>query len=141
MTSHLNDNLYCNLASVSNEGRPWNTPLFFVHKSNVLYWWSPFEAVHSKNIIDNSRAFITVYDSNTPIAKGDGVCLYLDCSAQLVESDELESVIKLFNEKVKLKDFFLSIDNTTGDADKEVKCPKCDSTDFEKVGGIVMMFD
>lgn len=26
-------------------------------------------------------------------------------------------------------------------ADKEVKCPKCDSTDFEKVGGIVMMFD
>ena len=32
-------------------------------------------------------------------------------------------------------------DNTAGDADKVVKCPKCDSIDFENVGGIVMMFD
>lgn len=33
-------------------------------------------------------------------------------------------------------------DNTTGDADKEVKCPQCGSTDFEEIDkGVIMMFD
>lgn len=32
-------------------------------------------------------------------------------------------------------------DNTTGDADKVVKCPKCGCVDYEDAGGIVMNFD
>jgi Zn finger protein HypA/HybF involved in hydrogenase expression len=32
-------------------------------------------------------------------------------------------------------------DNTTGDADRLIKCPQCGSTDFEDVGGDMMMFD
>lgn len=31
--------------------------------------------------------------------------------------------------------------NTTGDADDVVKCPKCGSTDFEEIGGDMLMFD
>jgi DNA-directed RNA polymerase subunit RPC12/RpoP len=45
--------------------------------------------------------------------------------------------VGLQNKKIKGS----KADNTTGDADKVVKCPKCDSIDFENVGGIVMMFD
>jgi hypothetical protein len=116
MSTHLDGNLYCNVATVSADGYPWNTPLFFVHQTNVLYWWSPLKATHSQNILDNGKASITVYDSRTPVGKGGGACLYLDCKAELVGDDEAAMVIQLFNDKVGVKVFYLSVANTTGDA-------------------------
>lgn len=32
-------------------------------------------------------------------------------------------------------------DNTTGDADKVVKCPKCGSSYYEETDGPIIMFD
>ena len=117
MQEHLINNNYCNLATVSSDGNPWNTPLFFAHQHETIYWWSPLDAVHSLNIINNGNAFITIYDSTTPIGKGDGVCLYLECEAAMVDDEnERNKAIKLFNNKVGDKDFYLNKGNTTGDS-------------------------
>src|SRR3954452_9503559 len=53
--SILNEVLYVTIATVSKEGLPWNTPVFFArdHHSKI-YWVSANESVHSKNI-ENSN--------------------------------------------------------------------------------------
>ncbi len=113
----MKNNNYCNLATVSHDGKPWNTPLFFVNKDKIIYWWSPLNAVHSQNIINNGNAFITIYNSTTPVGKGDGVCLYMECKSVLVDDeDERNAAIKLFNNKVSDENFYLNEKNTTGDA-------------------------
>jgi hypothetical protein len=116
MSSHLDNNNYCNLATVTGDGLPWNTPLFFVYKDDRIFWWSPIEAIHSKNIAQNGKAFITVYDSHTPVGKGDGACLYLQCTASELEDVNIDEVIALFNAKIPTDDFQLSRANTTGSA-------------------------
>lgn len=108
MEAKFAGNNWCNLATVCADGSPWNTPLFYVHDKHSLYWWSPLKAVHSQNILRDDRVFITIYDSHTPVGKGDGAGLYLCCKAKVVTSDEFNKVMALFNEKVKVPDFFLT---------------------------------
>jgi general stress protein 26 len=55
---------YATIATVSAQGRPWNTPVYFARQGNSLYWTSRSDAEHSTNLRRSSDAFIVIYDSS-----------------------------------------------------------------------------
>jgi hypothetical protein len=71
--------LYATVATCSPEGDPWNSPVYSAYDGVNIYWTSGVDAVHSRNIRANGRAFIVFYDSTVPEGVGQG--LYLRCSA------------------------------------------------------------
>lgn len=70
----ISDIIYLNLATVSEGGQPWNTPVYCAYDSDLnFYWLSWKENQHSRNIEDNGRVFATIYDSTCPESTGFGV--------------------------------------------------------------------
>lgn len=114
--SILRENLYLNLATVGEDGGPWNTPLFYVYDGEKLYWWSPKNAIHSRNIERDARAFVTVYDSEA--FEGEGLGVYLQGFAREVETDDVEKVVAFYRQKAHI--FKLSKDDCTGNAPTRV---------------------
>lgn len=112
----INNNLYMNIASVSREGQPWNTPVFFAHADNKLYWFSAKASVHSKNIEENEDVFITIYDST--VKEGEGKGLYVKAAAYLIEdAAEIEKAVDVYNDKAhtfKITDEFVSPQSPNG---------------------------
>ena len=65
---------YLNIASITPEGLPWNSPVYCSYDKYLnFYWLSWKENQHSKNIRNNENIFITVYDSTIPSGQGVGV--------------------------------------------------------------------
>lgn len=65
---------YLNIASITEEGLPWNTPVFYSFDKELnFYYLSWKQSVHSKNIEINPNVFITIYDSTVPVGEGSGV--------------------------------------------------------------------
>lgn len=64
----LLENNFCTLATLTPNGEPWSTPLAYFNFSNdfTLYWASWKGNQHSKNIRNDGRGFITIFDS-TPL--------------------------------------------------------------------------
>lgn len=80
--------LYITLATTSKEGVPWNSPVYSSYDEDYNFFWaSPREAQHSKNIRENNRVFIAIYDSTVPEGTGEGV--YIQAKAYEL-SDEKE---------------------------------------------------
>lgn len=66
--------LYINIASITPEGKPWNTPVYCAFDRKLNYYWASWKLnQHSKNIRNNSSVFITVYNSTVPEGTGFGV--------------------------------------------------------------------
>lgn len=104
---------YATISTVDESGSPWAAPVWYVHDDqNNIYWWSPVDSQHSRNITLNGQAYITIFDSSSP--EGDGVGLYISANSSQVTSDELDNVIEIYN-AVTTK-FKLDLSNTTGDA-------------------------
>ncbi len=67
---------YMNIASITPEGMPWNTPVYFGYDNGFnFYWFSWKENQHSVNVRNNKNVFVTVYDSTAPASTGVGVYL------------------------------------------------------------------
>jgi hypothetical protein len=67
---------YINLATVNEDGSPWNTPVSASHDGQLNFFWgSSPDNVHSKNIKRDGRVFVTVYDSTVPEGTGEGLYL------------------------------------------------------------------
>jgi nitroimidazol reductase NimA-like FMN-containing flavoprotein (pyridoxamine 5'-phosphate oxidase superfamily) len=78
---------YATLATVSSDGDPWNSPVYYVADENYnLYWASYTESQHSKNIRTNGKVFIAVYDSTVPWGTGTGV--FIQAKAWEVTDDQ-----------------------------------------------------
>ena len=106
----LKDNLYMNLATVGEDKQPWNTPLFFASYNNNIYWFSRKDSVHSKNIQNNNRVFVTIY--NSTLQEGAGVGLYILAQARELENHEdIDIGVEIYNAKAKefklTKDFVI----------------------------------
>lgn len=68
--------LYINIATITSEGKPWNTPVYCAYDKNLTYYWFSWKLnQHSKNIRNNPSAFVTIYDSTVPAGTGFGVYL------------------------------------------------------------------
>lgn len=94
---------YINIASVSVDGQPWNTPVsaFFDDQLN-FYWASWKENQHSKNIRSNPNIFLTVYDSTAAEGTGEGV--YMQAKAfELSDPDEINRALAFRDKKKKAR--------------------------------------
>ena len=65
---------YVTIASVSSEGKPWNTPVYSSFDSDGnFYWISSPESQHSRNLEAKGDAALVIYDSTVPEGSGEGV--------------------------------------------------------------------
>ena len=115
LTDLLISQLYLSLSTVSGDGEPWGTPLFFVfNKSeNCFYWWSALNARHSKNIRQNGKCFITIFDSSDKEGEGSGIYFTAEAD-ELSSSKDINDATELYNQKAKT--FKLSLRDCTGNA-------------------------
>jgi len=65
---------YLNIASITPDGMPWNSPVYTVYDSDLNFHWVSWKGnQHSINIANNPNVFVTLYDSTVPCSTGFGV--------------------------------------------------------------------
>ena len=81
---------YATLATVSKSHRPWNSPVYYAADTRLHFFWlSTPESQHSRNICDNQRVFMVIYDSTVPEGTGRGV--YIQATArELTDEKDVE---------------------------------------------------
>jgi general stress protein 26 len=84
---------HATVATVSQSGEPWNTPVYFARDGNFFYWTSRTDAQHSINIRSNGRVFLVIYDSKRPDSSGCGV--YVQAQAtELQEEADIDAALR-----------------------------------------------
>jgi len=98
--------LYINIASITAEGKPWNSPVYSAFDKNLNFYWLSWKLnQHSENIRNNSSVFVTIYDSTVPAGTGLGV--YLEGKAYELSNPKeiLQGTIQVYRrEKRKPRD-------------------------------------
>jgi nitroimidazol reductase NimA-like FMN-containing flavoprotein (pyridoxamine 5'-phosphate oxidase superfamily) len=89
---------YATLATVSGDGQPWNTPVFFAYDGFTIYWGSYKDTQHSQNIAANGEVFVVIYDSTAEPGKGKAVYISADATA-LADIQENTRAIALLNDR------------------------------------------
>lgn len=89
---------YINIATVSPEGFPWNTPVYVEHDEGLNFYWSSWiNAEHSKNIRANKNIFITLYDSTRKRGDNHRRGLYMKAIAEeLNKLEDIKKALKYF---------------------------------------------
>jgi nitroimidazol reductase NimA-like FMN-containing flavoprotein (pyridoxamine 5'-phosphate oxidase superfamily) len=92
----LSQVVYITLATVSPDGRPWNTPVYAAFDEAYHFFWvSAREAQHSQNIRANHRVAIVVYDSMVPPGTGKGVYIQATASELTDEREIARALLAL----------------------------------------------
>lgn len=88
--------IYINIATVTPDGRPWNTPVVAAYDEDYNFYWASWaENEHSKNIRNNPNVFLTIYDSTVPEGTGEGV--YIEAKAvELTDRDEIARAVATY---------------------------------------------
>ncbi len=86
---------YATLATVTADGKPWNSPVASILDDDLnVYWFSDKEGQHSKNVRANGEVFIVVYDSTAPWGQGEGV--YIQAKAyELNDPNEIREARRI----------------------------------------------
>ncbi|HEX7260130.1 MAG TPA: pyridoxamine 5'-phosphate oxidase family protein [Candidatus Saccharimonadia bacterium] len=87
---------YVTLATVTENGEPWNSPVARTLDAEFnVYWISDKESQHSRNVRNNGNAFIVVYDST--VTKSENKAgVYLQAQArELEDSEEIQTAREL----------------------------------------------
>ncbi len=93
VTKILLENIYCAVATSSLAGQPWNSPVYYSLDSSChLYWASSIEAVHSRFLAENPRAFISIFDSTAAPRTATGI--YLRGEVAVLSDDSLDLVVE-----------------------------------------------
>src|ERR1051325_2353833 len=92
--------LYITIATASKVGTPWNSPVYSAFDEDYnFYWISDQNGQHSKNIDENDKVFIVIYDSTVPESTGEGV--YIQAKARRLEyPEDIENGLKYLLERV-----------------------------------------
>jgi hypothetical protein len=91
---------YITVATVSDSGEPWNTPVAGYHFDGdyTLYWASWTDNQHSRNIRANGKVFIVVYDS-TPANGQPAQGVYIRAEAyELTDGHEVMEAALVFKD-------------------------------------------
>ena len=93
----LVENIYCSLGTSSLDGCPWISPVYYSINEKVnIFWASSVNSKHSLLLVENPRAFISIYDSASPPRQANG--LYLSGFAQeIIDSSINDIVIRHFD--------------------------------------------
>ena len=106
MTVHRVDELldrieHATIATVSADGRPWNTPVYFARDRDFLYWSSRRDAEHSTNIRHNGLAFVVIFDSSRDDASGAGVDIEATAIELANQSDIQGALERIYRRRQK----------------------------------------
>jgi len=86
--------LYITIASVTKDGKPWNTPVYSAFDEELnFYWFSDKNSQHSNNVRDTKNVFLVIYDSTVPEGTGEGVYI----QAEVLELNEETEVLGALN--------------------------------------------
>ena len=89
---------YLVLATVSPEGVPWSSPVWFAHDGlAAFYWISRPHRTHSVNITHQPRVGFVVFDSRQPA--GTGLAVYAAADVGVAADDELDTGLAVFSER------------------------------------------
>ena len=89
-------NSYMTVATASADGAPWASPVWFGSRAlEIFVWASSPHARHSRNIAENPRVSLVVFDSTQ--APGAGSALYIDADAELASGASFEDALQLYN--------------------------------------------
>lgn len=82
---------YITIASVTPEGKPWNSPVFAAFDEHYNFYWNSWrENQHSQNIAYLPEVFLVIYDST--VAEGTGEGVYIQARVEVVtDKKEIES--------------------------------------------------
>jgi uncharacterized protein YhbP (UPF0306 family) len=84
--------LYVTVASTSDTGEPWNTPVYAAFDQGLcMYWSSDRNAQHSRNIRANGRVFLVIYDSTAEWGSGRGVYIKAQAHELLHEHEVIRA--------------------------------------------------
>jgi hypothetical protein len=95
--------LYITIATATSDGQPWNSPVYSAFDESYNFFWeSDQNGQHSKNIRENSRVFIVIYDSTAPEGTGEGV--YIQAKAyELTDKEEIVHGLSFLDKRVGKK--------------------------------------
>ena len=83
------------VATITDEGKPWSTPLHIAFDDQNAYWLSSPDTVHSKNIAERPDVSIAIWSRNKNTGlKG----AYIQTKARALEGDEAAKGHKIFEE-------------------------------------------
>lgn len=99
------DNIYMTIATVSADGRPWVSPVFFAYDDHYnLYWVSHTDAQHSGFVRNNPNVAIVIFDSHAP--EGEGDAIYFEATAkEISEESEILSAMTVLGGRVTKDEF------------------------------------
>lgn len=112
---------YITLATVSEDGQPWNSPLWSAYDKDLNFYWASDErSVHSNNLRNNSKVFCVIYDSTMAEGTGEGVYfqgkayelaereLLVECPSREksihFKSNDILKIYKVIPEKIWMND-------------------------------------
>jgi|CXWL01.1.fsa_nt_gi uncharacterized protein YhbP (UPF0306 family) len=102
---------YVTIASASGGAEPWGTPVFAVFDEQYnCYWTSLNNTQHSRNIQENSRVYLTCFDSTVLPGEGGGV--YIQAHAtEMSDPVEIACAVELLyarkNKPIRKEEEFL----------------------------------
>ncbi len=89
----LKEMKYMTIATVCEDGSPWNTPVAPNLKNDLVFTWGSNEnSIHSQNIRKEKRVFVVVYDSHAEEGTGEGI--YMKGEAE--DLNEYEGALKIY---------------------------------------------
>lgn len=96
----LNNVSYVTIATASVDAEPWNTPVLAVFDDTyTMYWTSLSDTRHSKNIRENSRVHLSVYEP--AVCERDGVYIQATAEELLNEEEVSRAAALLYAKKGK----------------------------------------
>ncbi|HUD05416.1 MAG TPA: pyridoxamine 5'-phosphate oxidase family protein [Candidatus Saccharimonadales bacterium] len=113
----IDSNIHMTVATVKAQGKPWVTPVFYVHDDKYnLYWVSYKESEHSKNIRNCPDVSIVIYGPVPPENNVDAV--YIEATATQLENDnEVAFPISILSKHIQEAKYMInSHSDVLGDA-------------------------
>lgn len=95
----LNQNKYMALATICEDGSPWNVPVKFGVLDDVIYWRSSETTVHSQNIARDGRVSLSICDAEVRPAAGERQAVYVQSVASKVEDADEARVLQEIGER------------------------------------------
>ena len=90
---------YVTVATVSEDGQPWNAPVFCAYDQNYNFYWGSYkDSQHAKNLHVNNKAFLVIYDSTVEAGQGEGVYLEAEVT-ELTDGSEIQKAHRLLQDR------------------------------------------
>lgn len=117
----INEIIYITVATSSKDGQPWNSPVYSAFDEDYNFYWASWkENQHSKNIAENNRIFIVIYDSKAREGTGEGVYILAKAN-MLIKEEDVANAIRLLDGRVgKVKDPKARVKQFMGDKPRRI---------------------